>query len=543
MNTRTLTAGAFAILLLAGCQSFESTYTERPVETVLSEATVAPDARKDALPNVNRGTVTAPDDWWTRFGDAALTGLIGRAYASNRTFAAARANLRAARAAWKYQRGTLWPSVDANGGVMRNRTSDNGRGGRQHFTDYTLSADATWELDFFGRNYYSIEAAKAQAEAAEADMKSVWVTISSEVALRYIDLRTLQGRLMIAEDTLEVQQANYDLLTKRWEGGIGTELDRIQAEYDLRTTAAAIPSLKGQIVAAENALAILCGVTPGTLPEDIVRAPRSDVKKSADGKKPSLRPTGIPVPEPLALDGGIPANAIRNRPDVISAERALKAASEMVGDAKADKKPSFFISGSLGLNALHLSDVLDWDSHFYRFGPGVSLPIFRGGQINANIEIRTEQQRAALAAYEHTVFAALGDIRTALSGYVQQQERLSQLRAGTQAAATAYQIAYNAYTNGNLRFFEVLDAQRRLFNLDDARVSSEGAIAQAQVSLYKALCGGWDAAGDPNASIYFFGEDGQAPDTATSAPLLLGAAAEVEAEKAKASAAEVPAAN
>jgi NodT family efflux transporter outer membrane factor (OMF) lipoprotein len=379
-----------------------------------------------------------------------------------------------------------------------------------------LAGDASWEIDFFGRNQRLTDAAEAEAEAAEADLRAAWVSLSAEVAMRYIELRTLQGRLMIAEDTLGVQESNVRLLTDRSKGGISSDLDRIQAEYDLKTTAAAIPAIKAQIATTENIIALLCGVTPGTLPAEIVSPKsiareRSSVDEQGTPQVMALRMTNIPRPEHLPLSAGIPAQAISQRPDVISAERALKAAVDKVGAAEAEHYPRVFISGSLGLDSIHLGDLADWDSHFYSFGPGISLPIFNGGRINANVNIKTENQKAALAIYEQTVLTALSDIRTAISGYAYEEERLIHLRDGVHKAATAYDIAYNAYTAGKLRFFEVLDAQRSLFNLDESRVISEGAMAQAQVQLYKALCGGWTLdAEDAELATYFFGADAPA---------------------------------
>lgn len=512
MSPRILTLSAF-FTLVAGCTLVGPKYEERPVAEILTDATIAEDTRKGALPTVVEAEMPQIDKWWERFNDEALTRLIAKSFSANRTLEAARANLRAAREAWKYQQGALFPSLDATGGITRNRTSENGLSGKNTHTDYRIGGDATWEIDFFGRTQHLVNAAEAEAEAAEADLQAAWVSLSAEVALRYIELRTLQGRLMIAEDTLGVQEANVKLLVDRSAGGISTDLERIQAEYDLKTTAAAIPALKAQIAATENVLALLCGVTPGTLPAEIV-TPKlpvhetSTIDEKGAPQVSALRMTNIPRPIRLPMEEGIPANAISQRPDVVAAERTLKASVDVLGSAEAERYPRIFISGSIGINSLHLGDLVDWDSHFYNFGPGISLPIFHGGQINANINIKTEQQKAALAQYEETVLTALADIRTALSGYAYEEERLGHLREGVNDAAMAYTIAYNAYTAGKLRFFEVLDAQRRLFNLDESRVISEGAMAQAQVNLYKALCGGWTAdQSDEELAAYFFGEN------------------------------------
>ena len=507
-----------ALLLLAGCAvPNHKPYEERPVDEVLQAAAVARDDRPEALPGV-AAQAQAPDldTWWRAFGDEPLNRLLAKAHAANRTLAAARANLAAARAQWRYQRGALWPTADLDAGLTRARTSENGLSGKNRYTDYSLAAGARWELDLFGRNTYLAEAALADAQATEADLKAMWVAVAADLATYYVELRTLQGRLMVAQDNLRLQQDNYDLLADRRKGGLTNELVLSQAEYDLHNTAATIPSLKAQIVAAEDAIALLCGVAPGALPPEVVRLPDfmttqgEEPQEGEEGgrKAIGLRPTAIPSAQTLALDDGIPADAIRRRPDVHAAERRLKAATDTLGSAKAERYPNIYISGNIGLDSLQFGDLFDWDSHFYDFGPGLTLPIFRGGQIVANIDIKTEQQKAALADYEDTVLTALGDIRDALSGCQQEQERLKRLRLGVRAAQNAYEIAGNSYDAGIGDFFDLLDAQRQVLNLDDARVTSEGQIAKNQIALYRALCGGWQGAEGPEVAEALFGQAG-----------------------------------
>lgn len=529
-----------ALLTLCGCTALGPQYTERPAADILDEAAVAQTEAQDNLPRLNtRDALPAPEltTWWNRFEDPALNRLLAKAYAVNRTMAAARANLAAARAAYEYQRGGLWPTVNAGGDLTRTRTSENGLSGAspdRRYTDYNLAVSARWEIDFFGRVQHLSDAAAAEAQASEADLKTLWVSVSGSLATYYLELRTLQGRLMVAEDNLKLQQANYDLLANRNRAGITNDLQKNQAEYDLRNTAAAIPSLKAQIVAAENAIALLCGVTPGTLPPELLAQPALSVDPAAptagevpqgtqndNAKAAGLRPTGIPRAKRINLDAGIPADAIRRRPDVYAAERRLKAATSTLGAAEAEHYPIVYISGSFGLDSLTLGDLFDWDSRFYNFGPGITLPIFRGGQIVANVKIKTEQQKAALANYEQTVLSALADVRTALAGVTQEYERLTQLRLGVQAAQAAYEIAANKYNAGLGDFFDVLDAQRQLQTLDEARVISEGAISRQQVALYKALCGGWEGDDTLPASALF-------GPLATDEPLIAPIAAQAE---------------
>ncbi len=517
------TATLVSLLTLAGCTALGPQYAEPDVRDVLNESSVDGDAA-DADVAPEGQAVPELDCWWQRFGDPALDEMLRMAFRNNRSLEASRANLEASRAAYRYQEGALWPTADIGGDLTRSRTSENGLSGRNRYTDYALTASASWEIDFFGQTKFLADAAAAEAEAAEADLRAAWISVSSEVATRYLELRTLQARLTVAEANLRTQQETYDQARERYEQGLDDALPFYQAEYNLRTTEATIPNLQTQIVACENALAVLCGVTPGTLPPEVTaRLQAADERKNpAETGEVIILPSGIPQPDPIDLSEGIPADAIRHRPDVMAAERLLKASSDYLGSAEAEHYPRVYISGDLGLESLHISDLFDWDSHLYRFGPGISLPIFRGGQICANIQIRTEQQRAALATYEDTVLQALAEVRDALSDYRMETDRQTILRQAVASATNAYIVAYRKWQEGLIDFNSVLDAQRYMLALDESRVISEGDIANAQVRLFRSLCGSWDArtVEERELEAYFFG------DPSAAVPLLTDAAAE-----------------
>lgn len=516
-------ATLFSLLTLAGCTALGPQYGERAVADILTDAAVGGDTAAAGLAAEGR----APADltrWWTRFGDPELDRLLQMAFRANRSLEASRANLNAARAAYRYQEGALWPTADIGGDLTRSRTSENGLSGRNRYTDYALSASASWEIDFFGRTQFLTDAAAAEAEASEADLRAAWVSVSSELATRYLELRTLQARLTVAEANLRSQQGTYEQARERYEQGLNDALPLYQAEYNLRTTEATIPALQAQIDTCENAIAVLCGVTPGTLPAEVTARPVSADERvdAAESGEVVILPSGIPQPDPLDLAEGIPADAIRRRPDVMAAERRLKAASDYLGSAEAEHYPRVYISGDLGLESLHIGDLLDWDSHLYRFGPGISLPLFRGGQICANIEIKTEQQKAALATYEDTVLNALAEVRDALSDYRRETDRLTVLRQAVTAATNAYVVAYRKWQQGLIDFNSVLDAQRYMLSLDESRVISEGDIAEAQIRLFRSLCGSWEPTADEaSLEAYFFGDD-----AARAEPLLKAAAAD-----------------
>jgi len=411
--------------------------------------------------------------WWTKFNDPELSGLIERAAAGNLDLKKARARVRQARASRGVAWAGLFPVLDATGSATRSSTSNNtGIGTTSNL--YAGGVDASWELDVFGGVRRSVEAADADLLATQEDLRGVLVSLLAETALNYIEARTYQDRLAVAETNLGSQDETYRLTLWRYQAGLGDELAVQQARYNLENTRSQIPTLRTGIEGAMNRLAVLLGETPGKVHAEL------------EERKP------IPVAPPEVAVGA-PADALRQRPDVRRSERQLAAQTARIGVATADLYPKFTLSGAIGLQSLSTGSLLSSGSGAMSGGPGVTWRIFDAGAIRKNIEIQSALQEQYLIAYETTVLNALEEAENAFSAYAEEQQRRQSLNEATQAAGQAAELAQYKYQAGLTDFTNVLDAQRSLLNFQEALTQSKGKVSANLVKLYKALGGGWES--------------------------------------------------
>lgn len=409
--------------------------------------------------------------WWHGFGDPVLDRLVADALAANLDLAQARARLREARARRGVAGAALAPSVDASLSGSRSRSSgQSGSGSTREL--YSAGFDASWELDVFGGLRRSVEAAQADLEASVESLSDTRVSLAAEVALNYIDLRTAEQRLAIAEESIASRGENHQIIRWRQQAGLVSELDLAQATTDLESTRAVLPPLRTAVTEAKNRLAVLLGRNPGEL-ESLVHADR---------------------PIPLAageIVAAIPADTLRQRPDVRVAERRLAAQTARLGEAEAARYPSFRLSGSLGLEALELDALADRGANTHSLFGGITAPVFNAGRIAANIEIQDALVEQARLAYRAAVLAALEEVENALTAVANTDARRAKLAEAAAAARTTLAIAEYRYASGLADFLSVLDAQRTQLSLDEQLAGSTGELARAQVRLYKALGGGW----------------------------------------------------
>lgn len=453
-----------AILTLSGCAAVGPNYI--PVEPQVSEkwSTELQGGLTAELPKPETMA-----HWWKVLNDPELSSLIERAISGNLDLQAARARIREARARRGVSRSYFFPTLDAGTSATKNRDR---YGDGDEYELYKVGFDASWELDIFGGTRRLVESSIAELEAAQENLHNVLVSLLAEVALNYIDVRTYQNGLTVIEANLKAQQETYDLNSSRFQAGIIDELAVQQSLYNLERTRSQIPIFQTRLEAAKNRLAVLLGQAPGTVHAELAE------------RKP------IPTP-PLQLAIGVPAEALRQRPDIRRAERRLAAQTARVGVATADLYPSFKLNGSIGLESLSTGDLLTAASRTWRFGPAISWNIFHGNAIRQNIEIHSALQEQALIEYEITILKAQEEIENVLVAYANQQHRYQALMAATTAAVKADQLAQDQYQVGLVDFNNVLDAQRSLLLLQDQLTLSEGAVSTNLVRLYKALGGGW----------------------------------------------------
>jgi multidrug efflux system outer membrane protein len=454
-----------SILILAGCAMVGPNYVppDTPVSPTWHSQLKGGLMTEEMDPKILAG-------WWATLNDPELSNLIDRAVAGNLDLKKAWARVREARARRGLAKSDLFPTLDAAGSATWSRSSKDTVTGKTSDL-YSASFDAGWELDIFGGVRRSVEAAEADLGAKQEDLHDVLVSLLAEVAVNYLDVRTFQVRLAVAEANLEAQSETYQLAQWRYEAGLSDELTVQQARYNLENTRSQIPTLRTGLEEAMNRIAVLLGEQPGKLHAELEK------------REP------IPV-TPLNVAVGVPADLLRRRPDVRQAERQLAAQTARIGVATADLYPKFTLSGSIGLEALSLNNL---SSGIWTLsgGPRISWAIFKAGAIRQNIEVQSALQEQYLIAYETAVLSALEEVENALVAYAEEQQRRQSLSEATQAAQKAVELAQHKYQAGLTDFSNVLDAQRSLLSFQDQLAQSDGTVTSNLVRLYKALGGGW----------------------------------------------------
>ena len=471
------TMAALLCFLAAGC-SVGPDY-RRP-------ETATPDAWQDAQQNGIDTQAGELSEWWKEFKDPVLDSLVERAVRNNLDLRIAEARVREERASLAATSSGLWPTVDVSGSYSRNRASQNAIGapgqgavvapiaGRQLEQNFFQTGfDSRWEIDVFGGTRRQIEAAEAILQASIEERRGVLVTLLGDVARNYIDLRGLQRRLEVAQGNLRAQQDTLDLTKVRFDAGLASDFEVAQSEGQVNTTAAQIPTLQTALKQASYRLDVLLGTQPGTSWDELAKA--------------------APIPAlPPQAHVGLPADLLRRRPDIRSAERQVAAATAQVGAATADLYPKFSLLGNIGLQSVSASDWFTAQSRFWSIGPTISWPVFDAGRIRATIEIRNAQQEQALRLYEKSVLTAFEDVENALVNYGNEQTRYRSLLEATAANRRAVQMANDLYVQGLVPFLNVLDAERTLYATESDLAQSEANMAANLVALYKALGGGWE---------------------------------------------------
>jgi NodT family efflux transporter outer membrane factor (OMF) lipoprotein len=337
---------------------------------------------------------------------------------------------------------------------------------------YSAGFDATWEIDVFGGVRRGVEAAADSGEAAEWQMRDGEVTLTAEIATDYLTLRATQSRIAILRDEAAHQQDVLNLTVARAKTGFVTQLDVNQQKTLVATTLSQIPELQADVRANEHAIAVLLAQQPEALEAELDRAV----------DEPSI-PTTIAV--------GLPSDLLRRRPDVRASERQLAAATAQIGVAVADLYPKFYLIGAASFTGSHLSSLLS-GSNLGEVGAGAIMwPIFHGGEIQANVRSKKEEEKQAYFAYSKTVLGAIQNAEDALARYATEQQRQLELQRAVSAAQSSSTIALQQYRAGFVTYVNVLTAQANELSARDQLEQSRQAFATDLVSLFKALGGGW----------------------------------------------------
>lgn len=459
-----------AALLAASLSGFLLSCQTSPRET--SDLPALPEAWRNAAgfpsPAPNQDLST----WWAAFDDPVLTRVIAGALNSSPDIAAAAARVTEARAQRKGQAATLLPSLNASASRRTAWTHADGVPDTSGST-YGAGLDASWDADLFGGNRANVAAARASEQAAQANLASAQASLAAETALAYVDLRSAEEKMRVLRETLSTREEITKLAQWRAKAGEIDALELRQAEASLEQARAALPSLQQSIAQTRNRLSLLSGLPPGGLDRTLA---------GGTGK--------IPFPA-RRLGTGIPADTVRQRPDVRAAGLQWVAAVARTRSAEADRLPSLRLSGSLSLDAPSASKVFDPRTVAASLVSGLTAPLFNGGRIRASIEASQAAQEQSLQAYHSAVLTALTEVENELIACRRSAERLATLEKAAVAARSADSLARLRYRTGDSDLLTVLETQRTNLAIEDSLVGIRADRAAAWIRLYKALGGGW----------------------------------------------------
>jgi NodT family efflux transporter outer membrane factor (OMF) lipoprotein len=456
--------GALAALLLPallGACKLGPAY-ERPETAVPRAWTGEPAADQAAWPS---------SDWWKSFGSPQLDELIAQAQSRNTDLAAAAARIQQADAQARIAGAALLPTVGANIEAGPRRLLNN-IGKERHFIKFQGLLQASYEIDFWGKNRAALATAEASASASRYDWQVVSLIITTSVAATYFQAVGLKDRLRVARDNLARARRDLDGLVQRQRRGLVPQLDVVQQQTVVSGLAAMIPPLVQQLALTKDALAILVG----ELPEQL-QLPSG-----------SLLDLSLPAVAP-----GLPSELLVRRPDVQQAEAQLVAANANIQVARAQFFPSFALTGDRGVTSLLLADHTMPVLGVYSLVASIAQPIFEGGKLKGQLEFSQARYQELLQNYRKAALSAFGDVEDALAATQATDDQQAEQQATVASARQAYQMALDAFHGGTTTILSVLVSENVLFSAEDALVQARLAHMQALVGLFRALGGGWKA--------------------------------------------------
>ena len=430
--------------------------------------------------------------WWTHFNDDILTHLITAALSNNLDIQQAASRVRQVRAQESITAGALGPKLNVGAQQSYTRLSKNsfssaltGLGGGQgqsgsgiglpgeDFNTYQTGFDASWEIDLFGGQQKLNEAAAARTSSAQWSQYDAKVMIAAEVAKNYMQFRSLQHRIELANQTLSADKEILDIARVRLSKGLVNSLDKNQQQQVINQQSAEIENLNAQLDINIHALSLLLGLQPNALTEEL--------------SQKSLQPKEI-----LEIPVGLPSDLLRRRPDIREAEQNMIASNADIGSATADLYPKFSLTGALQLVSTSLSSILESDSRQINGGGKISLPLFDRGVRKSTIELRKAEESEAFILYQKKILTALRDVEDALSQLDADKTRIKNMQLSERVAKDTLDTITVRYKHGLVPLNDVLTARKDWLSIQDALDQVLASAHQNSIALYKALGGGWD---------------------------------------------------
>ncbi|AWI10216.1 TolC family protein [Ereboglobus luteus] len=488
---------AASLLLLASCATpsgprslSDSTVAVPETWQNTSETSSTRPAQTSAADNLSA--------WWTRYDDPILTRLINGALQTSPDIRTALSKIEQSRATRGVTKSDLLPSLSAGADARTSRTKDHTTS--PHTTtsgeSYSASLDASWEIDLFGKTRQSLKAADADLAQTEQNFHAAQVSLAAEVATAYVSLRSAEAQLAVVEESLRTRAETTQITQWRAQSGDASALELQQAVSTLEQARASIPSLRQNIAQARNQLTLLSGLAPGALDQLLAGLGGTGDSpvgsgRMADSAMPKADAHASRIPKSDTPAVAIPADTLRQRPDIRAAEYAFAATVARLKAAERDRLPSLKLTGSLSLESLRAGDLFDPSTTVASALGSLTAPIFAGGRIKQNIAIQNELTKQSLIAYESAVLTALTDVENALVSIQRTTERITILDRANAAAREAAELAAIQYEAGQVDITTLLDAQRTELSIQEQQVSATADYTNAQIQLYKALGGGW----------------------------------------------------
>ena len=428
-------------------------------------------------------------EWWKTLDDPVLDRLIEIAYEQNKALKIAGLRVLESQARLGLATGNRYPQVQVATGdataIGTSKSSADSASRDLSFVQYNVAATLSWEIDFWGRFRRGIEAADAGLLASIADYDDVMVLLTAQVADIYTVIRATEEQLKLAQESVDIQQRSYDIVHVLYKNGDSSELDALQARTLLLGTQSIIPNLEATLTQTRNTLSALLGMAPSGIDELL----------HGDGALPR-------VPEQIAV--GVPANLLRQRPDVRKAELQARAQNALVGVAEANLYPSFSLNGTLGLSSTDnttstqsggssLGDLFSSDSSTHAAGVSFVWPFLNYGRIRNNIRVEDARLQQALIWYQETAIQAAREVENALTFHASTREGDRILREGVIAAKRSTELSLLRYKEGFADYQRVLNAQQSLFSQQQRYAANRGDIVRSLISIYRSLGGGWQS--------------------------------------------------
>ncbi len=544
--------GVFILMLIQCLAACTVGPDYHPPKTTMPGSFVAglPQTQPSTLPGAVVGAAAAVDvtRWWKSLHDAELDSLIARAVTANLDLEIAFTRLQEARMQEAVVSGGSLPSLEGSGAFARGSGNNsiksrvatplNAATNTTKVKEITqvIGFDAGWELDLWGKYRRAMEAARADTQAIAEVRNAVLITLISDVARAYMDVRALQWRLAIALANIEDERQTADLVEARYNRGLINELDVALSQRQLASVEAQIAPLRAGILAAQRRIAVLVGQypqeltqeldvpipesaalpgypnTPGTAGTPRTASSKSEIRASempfrgGANPKSEIPPTLGMLPQlPEVFQPGLPVELLRRRPDIRESERRLASATAGIGVATAKLYPTITLTGGLGTQgqASRMGKSLASSSFIWSVGPQAYWPLLDFGTLDALITIQDFRAREALLNYKETILKAVEEVDNAISNYAAEQDRLRYLNQALVQSQRAVSLATERYERGFSDFLDVLDAQRQLFAIQNEAATDQEAVVLQFIAVYKGLGGGWETyppAGPPPAA-------------------------------------------